>query len=163
MKNIYLIGLPGCGKTTVGNIVAKKLNMELVDMDALIVEKQGMSINEIFETDGEDFFRQVESEVLTQLSKTENKLISTGGGVVKLPQNRELLKSGRVVYIYATVEEIAKRSNFSDRPLLKDNIENLKNLFEQRKELYKECADVVVLSEGDPYIVAQNIIYFIKG
>ncbi len=162
MKSIFLIGLPGCGKSTIGRILAERLLMELVDTDSLIVERQGKTINDIFAENGEDYFRKLESEVLEELINAKNTIVSTGGGIIKLQKNRQLLKSARVVYINAHVEEIAKRGKFKDRPLLKDNINNLKSLYKERAQLYKECADIVVLGEGSPYAVAQRILSFIK-
>jgi len=162
MKNIYLIGMPGSGKTTVAKYVAQKLGITLADMDKMIVENSGTSINDIFSEKGEDYFRDLETQVLKQLSQCENIVVATGGGVIKREENVELLKKGTVVFIDVPVNVIAGRSNFSDRPLLKDNLDNLKNLYKQRYQLYKAAADIIVSGEGTPVEVATRILAFIS-
>lgn len=162
MKNIFLIGMPGCGKTTIGKIVAQRLGVGFVDMDDVISRRLQKSINEIFAEYGEQYFRDVETSVLSELANKKNTVVSTGGGIVKSQKNRELLKDKTVVYIDADVEKIAARGNFSDRPLLKDNLNNLKNLYAERAAYYKECADIIVLGDGSPMAVAQRILSLVK-
>lgn len=162
MKNIYLIGMPGSGKTTVAKHVADKLGLSTADMDKMIVEQTGTSINDIFGSNGEDYFRDLETQTLKQLTLRENTVVATGGGVIKRKENVELLKSGTVIFIDVPVSVIAGRSNFSDRPLLKDNIDNLNNLYSQRYEIYKAAADAIVSGEGTPIEVAARILAFVK-
>ena len=162
MKNIYLIGMPGSGKTTVAKHIAKMLDISLADMDKMIVEAQGVTINEIFAQKGEEYFRDLETQTLKQLCCVTDTVVATGGGVIKREQNRQLLKQGTVVFIDVHPDTIAKRSKFSDRPLLKDNLDNFKKLYNERYELYKNAANIIVSGEGTPVDVAVRILTFIK-
>ena len=90
--NISLIGMMGCGKTTIGELLAKELCYKFIDTDSLIVEKENRSINDIFENDGEQYFRKVETNVLKEALNNQNQIISTGGGIVKSNENITLLK-----------------------------------------------------------------------
>ena len=101
-ENIFLIGFMGAGKSTIAKALCKELQMQLVEMDARIVEEQGMSINDIFAQYGEDHFRDIESQLILTLGEEGNTIVSCGGGVVVRPQNIEFMKkSGKVVFLSA--------------------------------------------------------------
>jgi shikimate dehydrogenase len=144
-KNLVLIGMPGCGKTTLGTKLAKSFGREFIDTDALIVEKEGVDIPAIFETKGEEYFRKVESEVIKEVGKLSNKVIATGGGVVTRKENYFPLKSnGIILWLDRDIEKLATEG----RPLSKD-FDAVKNLYEQRKYYYLAFADEIVNYDFD--------------
>ena len=117
-KNIVLIGMPGCGKTTLGKILNKELSMEFYDMDNYIERKTDKKISELFEK-GENYFRDIESLACEELSKNKNVIISTGGGVIKRKENIDFLKeNGIVIFIDRSVDDIIGDVDISKRPLL---------------------------------------------
>lgn len=145
-KNIYLIGPMGSGKTTVGQRLAKKLNLEFYDCDHEIEERTGVSINLIFDIEGEDGFRKREHRMLSELTAREGVLIATGGGVVTSEANRTLLRrTGIVIYLKATVSQQMERLRLDkSRPLLQteDREKKLEELAEARNPWYEELADL---------------------
>lgn len=146
---LVLIGMPGCGKTTIGGLAAKRLGTELVDLDERIVKKSGMSINDIFAENGEEYFRQLETEALRDSLRLVSAVISTGGGIVKYSRNIDLIREmgGYTVFIDRPLELILGDIDTSERPLLKDGAERLRNLYAQRYELYKAAADSIVVND----------------
>ena len=145
MKSIALIGMPGCGKSTVGKILADKLNFTFVDMDEFIEESFQTTIKALFSV-GEEHFRDYETKACELLSSREKTVISTGGGVVKRESNISCLKKNCVVvFIDRSVDDILSDLDFSSRPLLeKDHKENLLRLYNERYELYKTYCDFLV-------------------
>lgn len=147
-KNIVLIGLSGCGKSTVGRAIGFRLHMPFVDMDAYIEEKEGITVSEIFEKKGEPFFRTLETSAAKALSETGGKIIATGGGVVLKPENMAYLKkNGLIVFLDRTPEAILKRINLAKRPLLAQNKDHLFVLDAKRRPLYEWYADITVLGQ----------------
>lgn len=151
-ENIFLIGFMGAGKSTIAKALCKELQMQLVEMDARIVEEQGMSINDIFAQYGEDHFRDIESQLILTLGEEGNTIVSCGGGVVVRPQNIEFMKkSGKVVFLSATPETIYERvKNSTDRPILNGhmNVEYIAELMEKRRALYEAAADIKIETDG---------------
>lgn len=144
-KNIVLIGLSGCGKSTVGAALSYRLRMHFVDMDAYIEHKEGMSIRKIFEQKGEEAFRRMETEAAKALSESGGKIIATGGGAVLNPQNMAYLKQNAVVvFLDRTPEAILKKINLSIRPLLAADPSRLYKLDRERRPLYEKYADITV-------------------
>ncbi|MET3289836.1 UNVERIFIED_CONTAM: shikimate kinase [Brevibacillus sp. OAP136] len=140
MQTIILIGFMGTGKTTVGRALAEKLGLTQVDMDASIEQREGCTIADLFRDKGEAYFRDVESEVLSELLQQDKLVITTGGGAVLRPANRELMaQNGLVIALDATEEEIVKRvKNDPDRPLLAgDPAERVRTLKKERAGLYQ--------------------------
>lgn len=164
MKNkIVIIGMPGSGKTTLGKILAKELNIKFYDMDDYIVEKTGRTTIQLFEN-GEEYFRDIESETCKELAQYDNILISTGGGVIKRKENIDVLgKEGLIIFIDRPVENILGDVDVSFRPLLKDGKEKLLKLYEERYALYNEYADEIVLNNSDIKVVIDNIKEIIKS
>ena len=149
MKNVVLIGFMGSGKTTFGKALAQKLNMSFLDTDAYIEEQAGKPIAKIFEEDGEEYFRRLETEVLIRLRDTvSNTVFSTGGGMPLRNQNARLLKEiGRVYYLTAANQVIYDRvKDDSNRPLLQceNPYERICMLMKERAPLYEKAADVLV-------------------
>lgn len=163
MNNIYLIGMPGCGKSTIGKILSKALNMQVIDSDIYLENKYNDTIPNIFETKGEADFRQKETSTIEELSKKDNLIVSTGGGVVVTYKNKDIMKkSGTVVFIDSHPEVILSNSSLGGRPLLKDK-NRIFDLYNQRIELYREFADVTIDNNGSLDAAVNQIInYFNK-
>ena len=143
MRNIVLVGFMGTGKTTVGKLLAELTGMPLVDMDSLIVERAGKSINEIFAEDGEPHFRTLERELARELAAKEGQIISTGGGIVLNSDNiADFEKTGLVVCLLASAETVLDRVRHdSARPLLAGDKEaKIIELLEGRCALYESIA-----------------------
>lgn len=163
-KNLILTGMMGSGKSTVGLILLSKLqnSFNFIDTDELIVKIEGESINEIFKSKGESYFRALESRVVDELVNTTDKIIATGGGIVKNQDNiKKLKKNGIVFYLSAPLEEIFSRlKNASNRPLL--NSVDMKNtidmLLKERQNLYKQADYEVDTVNKSPEEVADEII-----
>jgi 3-dehydroquinate synthase len=162
-NNIFLIGLMGAGKTTVGRALAKRLDKQFIDSDHEIEARTGASIPLIFEIEGEVSFRQREAAVIRDLTAQSNIVLATGGGAVLKPENRAYLKSrGTVIYLRASVGNILQRtSHDKNRPLLQtaDPRQKLEQLSKEREPLYLEIADLVV-ETGRPNVqsLVQTII-----
>lgn len=146
--NIFLIGMMGAGKTTVGRALAKRLGLEFADADRELVERTGVPVATIFEIEGEAGFRRRESLLLEELAGRSGLVVATGGGVVLSEPNRKLMRSrGTVVYLRARLERLWERTRHdSSRPLLAtpDPRARLAELLEQREPLYLECSHLVV-------------------
>lgn len=162
MRNIVLVGFMGSGKTTVGKIIAEQTGMPLVDMDALIVERAGKSINEIFADDGEPHFRQLERELVQELAAKQGQIISTGGGIVLNPDNiADFERTGLVVCLLVDAETVLDRVRHdSSRPLLAgDKAAKILELLESRKALYGAVTHKIDTSgRASPNPTAQEII-----
>jgi shikimate kinase len=147
-ENIFLVGLMGAGKTSVGRALAKHLGKTFFDTDQEIERITGVRVSVIFDIEGEAGFRLRESRVLAELTQRRNIVLATGGGIVLSAENRRLLaQRGTVVYLRASVNELRRRTrNDKNRPLLRvaDPARRLQELHEQRDPLYREVADVVV-------------------
>lgn len=145
---IVLVGLPGSGKTTVGKQLARRLRLPFVDSDHVIEERLGCSIREFFEREGEDRFRDVEQEVIDELSRGQACVLSTGGGAVLRSANRQHLHDrGKVVYLRSTPEDVYRRVRHDrNRPLLlvADPLQRLRDLYDARDPLYRETAHFVI-------------------
>ena len=146
--NIFLIGFMGVGKSTVSHYLSKILASPQVEIDQVIVNKEHMSINKIFEEYGEEYFRNCETNLLIELQKKNNQIVSCGGGVAMREINvREMKKNGRVVLLTASPETILERVKDSDeRPLLRGrkNTEYISELMEIRRPKYRAAADIIV-------------------
>ena len=152
-ENLVLIGFMGSGKTSVGKALAKKLNMECIDTDKFIEENAGMTINEIFAEKGEDYFRSLETAVLSELSKNcFGKIICCGGGTPLREENVEVLHTmGTIVYLKVSPETVIERLKDDDtRPLLKrpDKEAAVKELLDSRKAKYYKAADMNIVTDG---------------
>ena len=140
---LYLIGMPGCGKSTLGRKLANDINYEFIDMDNYIEKQAGMFIDEIFEAYGEDFFRALETNVLKEFLQMDNVIIATGGGVIKNKANKKLM-DGKCIFLNVPVDILQIRLDESPivRPLLKTK--TVAELYNERKELYDYFSDIIV-------------------
>lgn len=145
-----LVGLPGSGKSTVGRHLARKLNLPFIDSDHAMEQRLGCSIREFFEVEGEERFRDIECEVIDQLTQGPRGVLSTGGGTVLRAVNREHLKGrGTVFYLRTSPEDVFRRLRHDQsRPLLQvtDPLMRLRDLFEVRDPLYTQTAHHVIES-----------------
>jgi shikimate kinase len=146
--NIFLVGMMGAGKTTLGRALARRLRREFADMDQVLVARTGVPVATIFDIEGEDGFRRRESCVLAELATREDLVVATGGGVVLSPSNREVMREhGTVVYLRARLESLWDRTRHdASRPLLKtpNPRATLADLLVAREPLYREVAHVTV-------------------
>lgn len=170
LRNIILVGMMGSGKTTIGKLLATHLGLNFVDTDEELENRAGRPIHEIFATDGEPFFRQRETEVLSDLCCGTRQVIATGGGVVLKEENIRLLRAaGVVIFLKASPEELAMRLNRQTsqnseeaspqpiRPLLAggDLYEKLQGILDQRLSLYCAAADLEIETTG---ISSENVV-----
>jgi len=146
--NIFLVGLMGAGKTTVGKLIARHLNRPFIDSDHEIEKRTGVNIPLIFELEGEAGFRTREAAIIEELTGQRNIVLATGGGAILSPRNRDnLRRNGTVIYLRAKVGDLWQRTRHDkNRPLLQtaDPQAKLKVLFAQRDPLYREIADIIV-------------------
>jgi shikimate kinase len=155
--NIILIGMPGCGKSTIGKRLAEIINWSFIDVDRFIEEKTGKSIPDIF-LSGEDNFRDIESNIIQQLEVRTSTVISTGGGVVKREKNIESLKKhGIIIFINRSPEEILKDIDVASRPLLSSKKENLLKLYAERLELYKKYSDIEIANDSKLQVAIKKV------
>lgn len=158
--SIYLCGFMGCGKTTVGKLLAKKLGKKLIDLDWYIEDKEKMTIPEIFEKKGEPYFRKKESEALAKL-KASGAVVATGGGALLTEANGNIAKnSGLVIYIDTPFKDCYKRiKGDKNRPIAYNSTkEQLKDRYDQRRPLYIQNSHFAVDGKGFPTEIAQRII-----
>jgi shikimate kinase len=158
-RNIYLVGLMGAGKTTVGRQLARRLGRDFLDSDHEIVERTGVPVSTIFEIEGEDGFRRREAQAIAELTAMPGIVLATGGGVVLNPENRRYLRdTGWVVYLNVPPALLYERTRHDrNRPLLRvaDPLARLEELYALRDPLYRETAHFIV--EGGR-LVASGIV-----
>lgn len=162
-RNVFLIGLMGSGKTTIGQLLAKRLHLAFVDSDHELEQRTGVSVATIFEIEGEPAFRAREEALIDELSQRESIIMGTGGGAILSLQTRLVLQArGTVVYLHSTAETSYERIRRNrDRPLLMvaDPLARLRELYEVRHPLYADTAHFVVESYRDrPSAVVTEII-----
>ncbi len=163
---IYLIGPMGSGKTTIGKILSNRLKYQFFDTDEEIKKKTGMLISSIFDKQGESGFRFIESQMLEKLSIKPKSVISTGGGIVLMKENRVIIKNGTCIYLKINFEGQLKRlANSNDRPLVSKNFdESIKETNAAREPFFLDLADIVIdtsyLNENE---VIQQILNSLKS
>ena len=152
MKNIFLIGFMGSGKSTIARVLSEKLGVAQIEMDEVIVQEQGVPITEIFEKYGEEHFRDIETDLVRRLQESDGVVVSCGGGAVLREENRKMMKaSGVIVLLTAKPETILERVKHStNRPVLNGhmNVEYITELMEKRRACYEDAADFVVETDG---------------
>lgn len=156
MEIIYLAGMMGAGKSTVGNVLARKLGMRFVDLDQTIEDAESMSIREIFKQKGETYFRELESKMLREAAGTVSSVIALGGGTLSRTENLSFVKEiARSIYLRAPVDFLVENlQERSDRPLVADEITEealrakLETLLQQRRESYEACDFILDINRG---------------
>jgi len=152
MNNVFLIGMPGCGKTTVAAVFEQKCNEQTYDTDGIIESRHG-KISQIFSEYGEDYFRELETEVLKWVDSVEfDCFVSVGGGCVLRDENVRVMKSdgNKIVYLRTKLSTLEERlKNDTSRPLLQGGLkERLKKLYSERSHIYEGVADIIVDTDG---------------
>ena len=157
MQNIVLIGMPGCGKSTIGKLLSTKLGRTFVDADEALVNFAGRTIPEIFETSGENEFRQLETQVLRQLCKQSGSIIATGGGCVTRKENYDLLhQNSMIIWIQRDLDLLPT----AGRPISQKT--SAEALFRERKPLYDSFSDYTVINQKDPEHTVHAILELLK-
>lgn len=157
MKNIVLIGIMGCGKTTIAKLLSNKLNMPVIDLDEYIVNKYKQSINEMFLI-SEEYFRERETICCKEVAALHNHIISTGGGIIKNHSNSEVLKeNGIIIYIDRPIDRILTDVEIQNRPLLKEGSQKLYDLYKQRDKAYKVAANIHIINDDTLEVVVDRI------
>lgn len=161
--NIVLIGFMGSGKSTISRALSQVFAMDVIEMDQVIADREGMSISEIFEVHGETYFRNLETELLRELQNRKGVVISCGGGVPMRDENVvEMKKNGKVILLTASPETILDRvKNNHDRPLLENNknVDFIAELMEKRRKKYEAAADIVIHTDGkSEFEICEEII-----
>ena len=166
-RSLYLVGKMGSGKTSTGRPLAERLGYGFVDADAVIEQAAGCRIPEIFERDGEEGFRKLESQVLSAISQRHSLVVATGGGVVTQPENWGLLHSGIVIWLDVVSDQLLQRlkADSTVRPLLQtaDPEAALNTLLNERRPLYAEADLTVVINDEAPETVADGILQLLPS
>lgn len=166
-NNIFFIGFMGVGKTTVSDYLSMILNRSKIEIDKYIEEKENMTISQIFEKYGEEYFRNCETDVLKELNQKNNKIISCGGGIVLREENIDLMKKqGQIILLTASPQTIYERVKDSkERPILNNNmnVEFISSLMKKRDEKYLKAADIIINTDDkDIKEVSEEIIKKIR-
>jgi len=151
-RHIFIIGMPGCGKSSLGRKVANNMGIPYVDTDQRIEQAAGCTVSQIFERYGEQAFRNAETNVLIQLTREPGSIVSTGGGMVMREVNREIMRNhGVIVLIDRPLEEIMGDIKLNRRPMLaKKGLPEVERLYHERIDVYRSVADAV-LDNGHGY------------
>tara|TARA_B100000700_G_C14914519_1_gene793947 strand:+ start:274 stop:840 length:567 start_codon:yes stop_codon:yes gene_type:complete len=161
-RNLYLIGMMGSGKTVTGPPLSKQLGYRFVDIDAVVEKVTKKSISQIFKEDGEESFRNIETQVLKEIGQHYSLVVSTGGGIVLRSENWGILHQGIVIWLDPGREKLLARlqSGLSNRPLLNtsNHVDVFDSIFQERKPLYKESDLQVFIEDESPEEVALMII-----
>ena len=165
--NITLIGMPGVGKSTIGSVLAEKLDYDFIDIDDLIEERIKVKLHEFINTNGDKEFRKIEKEVILSLGKIKNCVISTGGGVVYSEESMDLLTNNSlIIFLNDNCENIRKRiDNLETRGIVGLNDDGFDSLFEKRIPLYKKYSHITInlSSERDINSNVENIVNIINN
>ncbi len=156
--NIVLVGMPGCGKSTVGKLIAERLGRELVDTDTVTEQLAGKAIPEIIATDGVEAFRDIEAKAVATVGKRNGIVIATGGGAVLRPENRNALRqNGKIIFMERALEDLSTKG----RPLSRD-LDSLRAMYAQRKPIYESVSDIKTAVAATPGETAEGIMEALK-
>ncbi len=157
--NLVLIGMMGCGKSTCGRMLAQKLARNFVDTDALIEQRQGRAISQIFAAEGESYFRDLESAVVRELSLETDLVIATGGGIILREENvAALRKNSFVVWLNRPADQIFDSVSMAGRPLAQDGKAAFLERFAQREEKYRAAAHIEITEFSSPQATVDRIL-----
>ena len=162
-KNIVLCGFMGSGKSTIGNLLSKKMGMAFIDLDAYIEKKENKSVSQIFADSGEEYFRQLEKNAVKELAYKKSVILATGGGTLTFQENVDVLSNAdnKIILLDLPVEVIEQRlQGDTKRPLLNrpDKEKVMRELYEKRLPLYRNAADIVVNAANSPMQVCMEIM-----
>ena len=162
MRNVYLIGMMGCGKSTCARLLGARLALPVLDTDEEIERESGMTVSEIFRIQGEAVFRQMETELLRSLAERDNLIVACGGGLPLSDENRTLLRSGgTVAFLNRDPEKIYDTADMSGRPLGQEGREAFLERFRSREPLYRMAADIVIEDPCTPEVAVEDILKYI--
>ncbi|TCS83990.1 shikimate kinase [Tepidibacillus fermentans] len=153
-QHLIFIGFMGVGKSTIGKELSRQLHLPFIDLDEEIVRRENRTISEIFQSEGESFFRKVESEIFADIVQNKKpSVIATGGGIILSDQNRSLMKPHLTILLEASLDSLFDRvtKQQQDRPLLKTDTDmklRMKELYHQRLRLYRQSADFIILTDN---------------
>ncbi|MCD7974481.1 MAG: shikimate kinase [Phascolarctobacterium sp.] len=163
MKNIILIGMPGCGKTTFGRLLSKELNRDFHDSDEVLEMRERRTIKDFF-AESEEAFRQAETRTLKYLAGLDGVIIATGGGAVKNQENMEILgENGVIIFIDRKPENIVACIDGTVRPLLAEDKMKVYDVYEQRIKLYQKYADYIVGNNGRTAETMDRLLKYVRG
>jgi shikimate kinase len=168
-QNVFLIGLMGAGKTSIGKLLAHSLSYQFIDSDQEIIKRTGVSIATIFDIEGEAGFRQREKNILEGLVSKKNMVLATGGGIILLNKNRELLKkNGYVIYLKPSLEQLIERLRYDKlRPILREcnPDEKIRLLYDHREPLYTNTAHYIIEPQFGESLqkIHQKLLIHLKG
>jgi len=162
MTNIVLIGMPGSGKSSIGAMIAKSLQLNFCDIDKYIEATQQATIPQLF-LRGEDHFRQIESKAAWVMHHKQAFVISTGGGIVTRSENMVLLrKTGTIFYLERPIDMIVSSLDITNRPLLAKDSHRIYTLYEERKHLYEKHCHFLIVNDQSMELAAEKIIHIVR-
>ena len=163
-RHIYLIGMQGCGKSSLGKRVAREAGVSFTDTDAMVAGSAGCTVNEFFGKYGEETFRKAETGALALLTYAPPMMISTGGGTVMNPVNRHIMRSwGTIVMIDRPLEEILTDIKLDRRPTLRDGgLEEVERVYRERIQIYRDLADIVVKNDQGYHMAVYTLTRLIR-
>jgi len=163
-RHLYLIGMPGCGKSSLGRRTARETGLGFADMDEIIAEAAGLTVNDFFSTHGEAAFRRAETGALVSLTRARPMIISTGGGTVLSPVNRKIMRCwGTILLIDRPLEDILGDIKLDRRPLLQDGgLDRVRELYEQREPIYRAAADITLHNNQGYFAAVQKMVRLLR-
>lgn len=163
-RHIFIIGMPGSGKSSLGKRVAKELNMPFVDTDVLVAQAAGGTVNDFFARYGEEAFRRAETNMLIALTRARPMIISTGGGTVVNPVNRKIMRNwGTILLNDRPLEDILSDIKLDRRPTLRDGgIEAVRQVYEARYPIYHSAADLILRNDQGYHMAVYTMMRMIR-
>ena len=163
-RHIFLIGMQGCGKSSLGKRVARETGIPFADTDAIVAQSAGGTVNDFFAQYGEETFRRAETNALVLLTRARPMIISTGGGTVMNPENRHIMRSwGRIVWIDRPLEEILSDIKLDRRPDLRDGgLAEVERVYRDRIEVYRNLADIIVRNDRGYHMAVYTLTRLIR-
>ena len=163
-RHIFLIGMQGCGKSSLGKRVARETGLSFADTDAMVAGSAGGTVNDFFAQYGEETFRKAETGALALLTRARPMMISTGGGTVMNPVNRHIMRSwGPIVLIDRPLEEILTDLKLDRRPTLRDGgLTEVERVYNERIQIYRDLADIVVRNDQGYHMAVYTLSRFVR-
>lgn len=163
-RHIFLIGMQGCGKSSLGKRVARETGLSFMDTDAMVAASAGCTVNEFFEKYGEETFRRAETGALSLLTRERPMIISTGGGTVMNPVNRHIMRAwGAIVLIDRPLEEILSDIKLDRRPTLRDGgLAEVERVYNERIGIYRDLADITVRNDQGYHMAVYTLTRLIR-
>ena len=163
-RHIFLIGMPGCGKSRRGKRVARETGLSFMDTDAMVAASAGCTVNEFFEKYGEETFRRAETGALSLLTRERPMIISTGGGTIMNPVNRHIMRAwGAIVLIDRPLEEILSDIKLDRRPTLRDGgLAEVERVYNERIGIYRDLADITVRNDQGYHMAVYTLTRLIR-